>query len=273
MKEDILQTIWIYEKWEMGRIKWLFHKYSIILEEQVFTKEIGQQDILYVDEKWDVFHLWHQIYGIHKIVALIAIGKQKRTYGKSIKHEKILNQHQVLRKDSVSVAPYNERFKKHWFDSIQSSHSGWNHLIPLAEALKSVTELSTNDRELRVVLAGIIMTYLSIQWFPLWLVFDEINSGWDDLILKMMDDFSPEKFIADAKNSGYENLVNDIIDNTIFSTTYNLIERIWIQAQLTLSPPQEWDIFDYVHDELDRIQEESLVTKNFINDLSSGIES
>lgn len=58
--------------------------------------------------------------------------------------------------------------------------------------------LNTHDREMRVMLAGLIMTYLHLQSIPTWLVLDEITSDWDDLVLEMVNDFIPEKFVRRA---------------------------------------------------------------------------
>ena len=43
------------------------------------------------------------------------------------------------------------------------------------------------------------MTYMHIQKLPVWLVIgDDIHCDWDTLVLEMLDDFIPEKFIRDA---------------------------------------------------------------------------
>lgn len=257
MKNNILQALWIYEKWPSGRLKWLFHKYSLILEEVIHSQTIWKQDILYLDEHGSVFHLGQEIYWVNKIMALIAIGKQKKTHSKSIAHEKLLNIHWVIRKDNESTAPYNQRFIEHGIKPIEASHAGWNHLIPLSEALNSVIKLESNDRELRIILSWIIMTYLSIQWIPLWLVIDGVSSDWDDIILEMMDDFNPEKFILQARKGWYGELVDDIIDNIIFSTTHDVIERISNNAWLYLNPLRSWEDFERTHSLIQKIKTES----------------
>jgi hypothetical protein len=101
--------------------------------------------------------------GIQKIVALIAIGKQKKTPNATLSHEKKLNIHQVVRKDRDSVAGFNEKFREHQLPEVPTSYAGWNHILPLSQALKEVMILNTHDREMRIMLAGLIMTYLHLQ--------------------------------------------------------------------------------------------------------------
>jgi hypothetical protein len=273
MKENILQKFWIYEKWPVGHLKWLFHKYSALLEQVFELQELGQQDLFYVDENGVVYQHGYEISGIQKIMALIAIWKQKKTPQNTFSHEKKLNLHQVIRKDIETVAIFNNRFEQHGYKMIQPSHQWWNHLLPLSYALQSLWQLTVDEREIKVILAGIIMTYLHLQDLPLWLLYDEVSSDWDDIILEMMDDFDPEKFIYQAHSMGYWPLVDEVIDNCIFSTTKELINKISHIAWQTLYPPNVGTAYNVSNWLIERVRTESRFTNLFLEKMGVIIQS
>jgi hypothetical protein len=267
MKENLLQSIGIYEKWPQGRIKAFFHKYSLILDNILSSWSLWMQDTYYMDENGWLFYLWFELHGIEKIVALLAIWKHKKTQMATMRHEKQLNLHQVVRKDIETVALYNERFSLRWIQKIPSSHAWWNHFLPLAWAMKEITNTDfSDDKEWRIVLVWIVMLYLHLQGFPVWLIFDDFPTNeWDDAILDLMNNFDPDAFILKAKEAWYEDLVNEVKENCIYGTTEDLLDHISWLARDWINPPKNHQSAVDMKRLIGKVSVESKITQIFIS--------
>lgn len=227
MKKDILSHLGLKMNRREDELIEKFHAFSDLIKDALSgIPTLQDNPIIHMDPDGKVF-VWicvgthyekKELEWLDHIMSLIALWKQKKTPSETLQHERRLGMYRVVNKTKESLAEFEERLKKHWFRTEGSTQSWWNHLLPLYYAYTHICQSRYFFKEDKVILLGLVFTYLSLNNIPPWLVFDDDlgkEVEWDELISTHFQHFDAQKFWKNMESKWYVRIPQDIFENFI----------------------------------------------------------
>ncbi len=234
MKKSISDRLWVYP----GSVDWdpirretelfiKFHTYSDLIDIALFEIPFQwwENRIIHTDTKGRVFLSikWfkQELFGDDKLMALIAMWKQKKTMSRTKQHERKLWNSWVIQKSAELMNDFSEKLKSHWYRQEWAAHSWWNHLIPLYFAYKHIRKTKyfyKVDKEIRL---WIVFTYAALNNIPSWLFLESPEDSdidfpdWFNIIYTQFHCFEVEKFWSRMSTYWYDRIARELFDNFI----------------------------------------------------------